>query len=178
MNVLEAVRNRREITSFTKKIIPFETLEKVLDAGYMAPSGNNLPSKELILVTKREVLDHLSNSTPFVPWLNEATAAVVITGRPNISKYWLQDASIASGFIWLSAVELGLGAAFGAIYHAEDTVESEKREVYVRKALSIPDDRRIVAILGLGYAAAQPKQKKLPPREDIVYYEGFKKQFE
>ncbi|WP_245671364.1 hypothetical protein [Pseudobacillus wudalianchiensis] len=41
-------------------------------------------------------------------------------GRPSISKYWLQDASIASAFIWLAAEEEGLGGAFGAIYHSED----------------------------------------------------------
>ena len=75
-------------------------------------------------VTNPEMLQHLAHATPFVPWLAEAAAAIVITGRADISKYWLQDASIASGFIWLSSTELGLGSAFGAIYHAEDADES------------------------------------------------------
>lgn len=174
MDVFDAIKNRREITNFSDQVISAELLEKVLDAGYMAPTGNNLPSRELILVTKREMLNHLSQSTPFVPWLSSANAAIVITGRPEVSKYWLQDASISSGFIWLTAAELQLGTAFGAIYHSEDAKESKRREDYVRKALSIPDDRRIVAILGLGYSAQQPKQKQLPPREEIVFYEGFK----
>ena len=73
-------------------------------------------------------MQHLSKATPFVPWLAESAAAIVITGRPDVSKYWPQDASIASGFIWLSITELGLGAAFGAIYHAEDANESSQTE--------------------------------------------------
>jgi nitroreductase len=175
MNVIEAIQNRREITNFQDKNVPTEDLEHILNAGYLAPTGNNLPSKEMVLITNREMLQHLSQTTPYVPWLSTATAAIVILGRPDVSKYWLQDTSIASGFIWLEAVELGVGSAFGAIYHAEDAEESTRREDYVRKALGVPADRRVVAILGLGYPAEVPDAKKLLPRETIVHYESFKR---
>lgn len=174
MNVLDAIRKRREITHYQNKPIPQEDLEQVLDAAYLAPTGNNLPSREFILVTGREKLKSLSQATPFMPWLAKAAAGIVITARPDVSKYWLQDASIASGFIWLAATQLGIGSAFGAIYHAEDQHESAKRENVVRKALSIPEDRRVVAIIGLGYAEKEPDPKTLVPRESIIHYEEFK----
>lgn len=173
MDVLEAIQQRREITQYQDREIPAEILEKVLDAAYLSPSGNNLPSREFILVTDRDKLVHLSHSTPFVPWLKLAAAAVTVTGRPDVSKYWLQDASIACGFIWLAAVELGLGAAFGAIYHAEDAKESAIRENIVRETLLIPDDRRVVAILGLGYPDQSPPPKKHVSRDSLVHYEQF-----
>lgn len=173
MNVMDAIQKRREITRFQNKPIHKEALETLLNAGYLAPAGNNLPSREFILVTERDVLEHLSQATPFVPWLRGSAAAIVITGRPDISKYWLQDASIASAFIWLSVVDLQLGAAFGAIYHAEDAEESKKREDFVRDRLLIPNDRRVIAILGLGYPEEEPSGKTLPPRQSIVYYEEF-----
>lgn len=173
MSVLDAIKKRREITQFLDKPLAPADLEEILEAGYLAPSGNNLPSKELILVTNGEMMKHLSKITPFVPWLESAKAAIVVTGRPDESKYWLQDASIACGYIWLEAVELGVGAAFGAIYHAEDRKESERRESYARKALAIPEDRKVVAILGLGYPKKEPDAKKLLPRESIVHYEKF-----
>ena len=173
MTIFDAIKKRREITKFLNKQISEEELETLLNSGYLAPAGNSLPSREFILVTNPNVLKHLSKSTPFVPWLDGSAAAIVITGRPEISKYWLQDASIASGFIWLQATELGLGAAFGAIYHSEDADESAKRENYVRDALSIPEDRRIVAILGLGYPERQPPAKPLLPRESIIKYNHF-----
>lgn len=173
MNVSEAIQRRREITQFEDRSISRETLEKVLDAGFLSPTGNHLPSREFILVTERETLTRLSHATPFVPWLKSAVAAVTVTGRPDVSKYWLQDASIACGFIWLSAVELGLGVAFGAVYHAEDAEESARRENIVRETLRIPDDRRIVAMLGLGYPLKQPPPKKPMSREAIVHYEQF-----
>ena len=171
MDVMEAIEKRREITSYDDRLIPKDVLENILNAGYLAPAGNNLLSRELILVTKRETLDQLSIATPFVPWLKEAKAAIVVTGRPDISKYWVQDGSIASGFIWLAAVEHQLGAAFGAIYHATDEEESMKRENHVKQTVNIPDDRRVLSIIGLGYPKQDLKPKKHLPRESVVYYE-------
>lgn len=174
MDVIQAIQGRREITSFTDKTIPKEELEKVVEAGYLAPTGNNLPSREFIVVTKREVLDQLADTTPFMPWLKEATGAIVITGRPSVSKYWIQDASIASGFMWLRATELGLGVGFGAVYHHEDAAESERRENWVKDRLHLPSDRRIIAILGFGYTKQPPKEKVLPAKNEIIYYNSYK----
>jgi nitroreductase len=174
VNVFEAIQKRREITRFQEKKVSQQELEQLLNAGYLAPAGNNLPSKELLLVTNQEMLNHLSKTTPYVNWLANSSAAIVVLGRPGVSKYWLQDTSIACGFIWLEAVELGIGAAFGAIYHAEDANESKLREEHVRSALGIPDDRRVVAILGVGYPEKEPDAKKLLPRETVVHYESFK----
>ncbi|BCJ88202.1 nitroreductase family protein [Effusibacillus dendaii] len=175
MNIFEAVRNRREITSFEEKKISFDILEKLLDVAYLSPAGNNLPSREFLLITGRDALDHLSKTTPYVSWLTGAQAAIVVTGLPEVSKYWIQDASIACGYIWLAAVELGLGAAFGAVHHTQDAEESERRETFVRSALSIPDDRRILAILGFGYSKQNPVPKQMYPRETVVFYDKFGK---
>lgn len=74
----------------------------------------------------------------------------------------------------LHLVEItNLGAAFGAIYHSKDENESNKRESHVRKQLNIPDDRRVVAILGIGYSGSTPKPKKHLPKEEIVHYNTF-----
>ena len=143
----------------------------MLDAGYLAPSGNN--SREFILVTDRDKLDPLSNTTPFMPWLKQAQAGIVVTGRPDVSKYWLQDASIACAFMWLEAVDLGLGGGCGAGYDGRGGEESTHRESFVRDGLSIPTDRQVVAILGFGYPKEIPETKKLLRREDIVRYDTF-----
>ncbi|MEK3909553.1 nitroreductase family protein [Oceanobacillus sp. FSL K6-0127] len=173
MDVFQAIQERREITAYVNRCIPNEVLEKVVDAGYYAPSGNNLPSKSLIVVRNRSTLDSLAATTPYMKWLKEAQAAIVVTGKPQTSKYWLQDASIACAFIWLEAVEVGLGAAFGAVYHSEDENESIDRENHVRKLLSIPEEHRIVAILGMGYPQEALKPKKHLAREEIVHYDTF-----
>ena len=173
MDVLSAIEKRREITRFRPDPIPPEMLDSLIQSLYLAPSGNNLPSREFIVVTSKEMLRALTPTTPYMKWLEEAAAAVVITGSPETSKYWLQDASIAGGYAWLAAVSLGLGAAWGAVYHSEDAEESFRRENTVRRLLGIPDAHRVVAILGFGFPAADPPAKEMYPRERVVHWETF-----
>ncbi|WP_163971171.1 nitroreductase family protein [Oceanobacillus halotolerans] len=172
MDVFDAIQARREITAYTEQEIERDVLEKVVDAGVFAPTGNNLPSKNIIVVQDRKTLDQLAKTTPYMKWLEQAPAAIVVTGKSHISKYWLQDASIACAFIWLEAVEVGLGSAFGAVYNAHDERESEKRESYVRNLLNIPEEDHVVAGLGLGYPKEEPKPKKHTPRDQVVFYES------
>jgi nitroreductase len=176
MDVFKAIQGRREITKFESKPIPEAILEKVVDAGLFAPTGNNLPSKNMIVVEDRDMLNKLAETTPYMKWLKEAQAGIVVTGKPDVSKYWLQDASFACAFIWLEAVDVGLGSAFGAVYHSEDVEESKKREGYVRELINLPKEQRVVAVLGLGYPAMAPRPKEHVPREEVIFYEKFGKQ--
>ncbi|WP_226669579.1 nitroreductase family protein [Metabacillus litoralis] len=173
MDFKDVVNKRREITSFLDREISSEVMEEIVNQAILSPTGNNLPSREFIVVKKRETLDQLSNTTPYVKWLQEAQSAIIITGNPNVSKYWLQDASIASSFIWLAAVNEGVGCAFGAIFNITDEIESEQREQFVRTVLNIPQDRKVVAILGLGYQKEEPNKKEIHPKETIVHYDTF-----
>lgn len=111
MDVLSAIEKRREITQFKPDPIPQETLDTLLQALYLAPSGNNLPSREFILIQNKETLTALSKTTPYMNWLDQAAAGIAIIANPTISKYWLLDAAIAGSYLWLTSVSLGLGAA-------------------------------------------------------------------
>src|SRR5690606_32276420 len=112
----------------SQQLIPESVLDAIAQSLYLAPSGNNLPSREFILITNKELLRTLAPTTPYMKWLEQAAAAIVIIANPQESKYWLQDASIAGGFAWLTATSNGVGAAWGAVYHAEDDAESMRRE--------------------------------------------------
>jgi nitroreductase len=173
MDVLAAIEKRREITRFKPEPIPKDILDKLSRALYLAPSGNNLPSREFIIVTEKEMLRKLTPTTPYMQWLEQAAGAVVIIADPALSKYWLQDASIAGGFVWLTAVSFGLGAAWGAVYHSEDAEESERREAHVRGLLGIPDKYRVVAVIGLGYPAVEPPPKEMYPPERVIHQGRF-----
>src|SRR5690606_5401007 len=104
MDVLEAIKKRREITKFKNKDIPSDVLEAIVDATYYAPTGNNLPSKDIVVITEPDLLNKLKDTTPFMPWMEQVKGAIAITGRPTVSKYWLQDTSIAAGYCWLETV--------------------------------------------------------------------------
>jgi nitroreductase len=173
MNTLDAIRLRREITAFTAEPIPGVIRDQLEEALHLAPTGNHALSRKFILVEERGLLDRLSQTTPWTEWLRQAALGVVILAEPGVSKYWLQDATIAGAFLWLAATDLGLGMAWGAVYHSEDAAESERRESYVRDLLGVPDRFRVVAILGLGWPARKPEPKTPHPREDVFYREAW-----
>lgn len=173
MDVMTAIEQRREITKFKPDPIPQEVLDTLIRSLYLAPSGNNLPSREFIVVQNKAMLKALASTTPYMPWLEHAAAGIVIAAHPAESKYWLQDASISSAFVWLAAVSLGLGAAWGAVYHAEDAEESKRREDHVRGLLNIPATYRVLAILGFGYPAETPPAKRMYPLERVLHMEKF-----
>ena len=50
MHVIDAIRKRRSIMSFLGKPIPKEKLEKILDAGRLAPSANNKQPWKFVVV--------------------------------------------------------------------------------------------------------------------------------
>lgn len=173
MKVIEAIERRREITRFRPEPIPEETIQTLLHALHLAPAGNNSISREFVIVRDRSRLDALSNTTPYMAWLREAALGVVIVADPKVSKYWLQDATLAGGFLWLAAVEQGLGMAWGAVYHSEVAAESARRENYARGLLAIPALKRVVAILGVGYPAVEPPPKKLHPKSAVLHLESY-----
>ncbi|MCJ7843147.1 hypothetical protein MUB24_20155 [Lederbergia sp. NSJ-179] len=74
--------------------------------------------------------------------------------------YWLQMLR-SHRFYWAGATDLRIGVGFGAVYHSEDKVELSAREAYISKALYIPEDRRIVSSLGMGYPEGEQKEKKM-----------------
>lgn len=173
MDVITAVRTRREITQFEPTPISREHVRTLMEVGYLSVTGNGLPSRELIWVETRETLQTLSTATPFMPWLAQAAAGIAIVGNPKESKYWLQDATIATSNLWLAATSLGLGAAWGAIHHSEDPEECERRERVVREALQIPEHLRPVSVLGLGYPAHLPDPKKKYPPSRVWHREQY-----
>lgn len=173
MKVIEAIERRREITRFRPELIPEETLQTLLHALHLSPAGNNAVSREFVIVRERSRLDALASTTQYMVWLREAALGVVIVADQQVSKYWLQDATLAGGFLWLAAVEQGLGMAWGAVYHSEDAAESARRENYARGLLAIPAAKRVVAILGVGYPAIEPTPKKLHPKSAVLHFESY-----
>jgi len=173
MDVLTAIANRREIVQYKQEPISQAVMDQLIQSLYLAPSGNNLPSREYIVVTNKDALRELTPTTPYMKWLEQAAAAVVIIADPKLSKYWLQDASIAAGYVWLAAVSLGLGAAWGAVYHSEDEAESRRREDFVKQHLAIPESYRVVAIMGLGHPANDPPPKEMYPLNRVLHQETF-----
>ena len=62
MNILECIRNRRSVRTFSATPIPDDILEKILDAGRWAPSGANSQPFEFIVVKNKAAIDKIRDN--------------------------------------------------------------------------------------------------------------------
>ncbi|WP_461863598.1 nitroreductase family protein [Thermococcus sp.] len=162
MEFFEVLRKRRSVRRFQNRPVPRELVEKLLEAAFLSPSSFNKRPWHFIVVDEREKLKALSEAKLGASGLATAPLAVVVTADESRSDVWIEDASIAAEHIQLAAFDIGLSAFWVQIRNRMHD-ESKTAEDYVRELLGIPENYRVLCIIGIGY----PAEKK-PPRENVT----------
>ncbi len=60
--IIEAIKTRRSIRSYSGQAVPKETIEAILDAGRMAPSSLNTQPWKFVVITDKKLIDEISSS--------------------------------------------------------------------------------------------------------------------
>lgn len=170
MDTLAAIHNRRSTKKFAPETVSRETLQKLLEAAYAAPSGANKNPWQFVVVTDRAALDRLAEAHPYCGWLKSAQASIVIAADSAVSRYWLEDCCVAAQNIWTAATALGMGVAWSAIYLSDNPDDTMKRETVVREAAGLPDTLRAPIVLGLGWPDYEPPERKRPSLAEMVHW--------
>ncbi len=173
MEIIEALKSRRTVRSFTSKPIPREYIEHMLDAARSSPSGANRNPWRVVVTTDRKNLEALSQMQQFCKWFSTAQAAIAVAADPAGSPYWLEDSCLAAFSIYLAGLAHGIGVAWAAVYQSNNPAEDTRRQDYVRNLLAIPQELKIPVVLALGYPQAQPQPRKMVALEDIVSWEKY-----
>ena len=152
--VIELLAKRRTVRHFTDQEVPDEAIAALLEAAFYAPSYLNRRPAHFVVVRNKEVQQRLGSTLSVRPYVQDASAVIVLSADPELSTAWPADLAAAGENILIAATGLGLGAAwvgnpFGAAW---DTRESEIREL-----LAIPDKMRILGLIAIGYAAEHPE---------------------
>ncbi len=162
MDFYEVVRTRRSIRSYRPDPIPEATLNRVLEAARIAPSGSNRQPWRFIIVEDEELKKQMVVACGNQNFIAEAPVVIVACGynihydrggyMGNMSM--LLDVSIAFTHLILAARAEGLGTCWIGAFNNED----------VKKILDIPEDVNVVAITPLGYPRDEeftvPSQRK------------------
>jgi nitroreductase len=184
MEVTEAIKTRRAVREYRPDPVSRADILAVLDAANQAPSGLNRQPWEFVIVTGKKILemgasyrstldDYLAHwdQSPMREFITRdgiirfsetfGGAPVVIVvlipidEKTNLRKADLESTSAALENLLLAATALGLGTCW-----MTGPLRDEKT---LRRILSIPDDREILAVTPLGYPAKVPAA---PPRVD------------
>lgn len=149
MELFETMLKRRSIRKYTEEKISQEKLNKILQAGLLAPSSRNLKSCELIVVSDKKILSQLSKAkSAGGAMLENADKAIVVIGDAKKSDVWIEDCSITLTYMHLMATNLGIGSCWVQC-RLRNNKENSAHE-YISELLGIPENYEVLAILSLG----------------------------
>ena len=156
--MIEILRNRRSIRKYEKKGIDKNMLDILKEALLRCPSSRGINPWVFIFVDDRDLLYRLSQAKEHgSSFLKDASLGIVVCGDESKSDVWVEDCSIASIVVQLTAHSLGLGTCWIQIRnrpHAKD-ITSEK---YIQELLGIPEHVHVECMISIGY----PAETKIP----------------
>lgn len=162
MELLKLLQSRRSIRKYADEHISDETLEKILQAGLLAPSSRAIYPVELVAVRDKEMLRGLSEcKAAGAAMLKNADAAIIVIGDTAKSDAWIEDCSITMTLMMLEATEQGVGNCWVQC-RGRQTSEGTSTEERIRALLSIPENYGVLAILSLGMPAEELAPRELP----------------
>ncbi|MCL5876661.1 MAG: nitroreductase family protein [Candidatus Bathyarchaeota archaeon] len=145
MDVFEVVEARKSIRSYQDTPIPREKIERILEAGRLAPSAVNREPWHFIAVTDKEKRKALSKGL-YAKFVAHAPLVIVVCGNKKASADWYAiDAALALENMVLTAVGEGFGTCCVGSFNESD----------VKELLKVPDDYEALVMLTVGY----PKEK-------------------
>ncbi|MDF2483866.1 MAG: nitroreductase [Herbinix sp.] len=165
--LFDFLKSRRSIRKYQNKEIEQEKIALILKSALQSPSSRSIRPWHFIAVTDTILLQKLSLCRePGPRFLAEAPFAIVVIAEKEASDVWIEDASIASTFIQLTAHDLDLGSCWIQVRERFHT-EQESAEEYIRKVLEIPEQYCVECIIAIGY----PAEEKKPYEEDTLLYQ-------
>lgn len=165
VEVFEAIKKRRAIRSFdTSKQVSDEQVEKILEAGRLAPSAHNLQDWYFVVVKSPKIKEQLVDACMGQSFVGEASVVIVVCSDQRLADthssrhgegfFAIQDTTIATQQMWLAITALGLGTCWIGAFDEEG----------VKRVLGLEDHLRPMAVLPVGYPAEEPSPT---PRKSI-----------
>jgi nitroreductase/SAM-dependent methyltransferase len=156
---------RRSIRRFDARAVPRELAAQVVHAGIWAPSSCNYQMWDFVVVddpAKNAELAAIGSQMGNAP-----VNIVVAYGRDFSEDAWanIQSASAAVENMSLAAHALGLGT-----FWITQTGDPEK----LRRAVGLPQDRLVVAVLALGWPKNPPRKgPKRRPLSQVAHWNSY-----
>jgi nitroreductase len=168
MKVIEEIVSRRSIRAYRQQAIEKEKLDRILEAGRLAPTARNNQDWRILIVSdpeiKNELIDKASPRQPFLKQAPIILAACALNpdyimrcGHPA----YLIDLAIVLEHVALQAVREGLGTCWIGSFD----------ENAAKSVLKVPAPVRIVELMSLGYYDTLPPARERKPVHDLFHWE-------
>ncbi len=161
--VLNAIRRRRSVRTFTNKPVSRETITQIIDAGRFAPSGHNTQPWRVVVVESAEKIHQLSKLAPQDNMIKTAPVTLAVLLDRDAGYDELKDAQGIGAMIenmLLAAYSLGLAGCWMGKAHDHQ----------IEQVLGTSGGEELMALIPIGYAAETPQDTDRHPLEKIARF--------
>jgi nitroreductase len=171
METWDAITARRNVRQFADRAIPDADLDRVLEAGRIAPSSQNNQPWDFVVVTDRDLLRKLSTVWRGGGQIANAAAAIAMVipdeQEPRVRDRNRFDIGQATMQMMIAAADAGIGSGHSSVGDQD----------LARSALGVPGDKLVAFVIDLGYPADRPLRAgtrlKRRPFDEVVHRNGW-----
>ncbi len=168
MDFYEIIKKRRSVRSYKPDPIPEDVLERILEAGRLAPSAKNLQPWRFLVIRDKKVIEELVPAMRNQRFIAEAPVLIGVVALEKdawgrMGGYWASypvDCAIALEHIILAATAEGLGTCWIGAYDEKE----------VARILNLPPGEKPIAFTPLGYPNEMPAERGRKPLSEILRY--------
>ena len=170
MEFEKVITDRYSVRDYSDREIEQEKLDKIIEAGMLAPTAKNIQPQRVYVLKSEEALEKIRGLSRCA-----FNAPVVLLVGYDESEQWtnsfeagissgVEDASIVATHMMLEAQNLGLGTCWVNLFKNSE----------VETAFNLPDSVRSVLLMPLGYASEKahpaPLHETRRATEEVVKY--------
>ena len=177
--ILELILSRQSDRKYSDRPVEKEKLDRIVEAGRMAPSACNAQPWKFIIATDRDLAIKIAEAASAkLIGMNSFVAQapviiVIVREKPNFSSkvgatiknkdYSHIDIGIATENICLQARAEGIGSCIIGWFD----------ERMLKKLLGVPGSKRVELIITLGYSLSEQREKRRKPAGETVSYNKY-----
>ena len=158
---MNPIDHRVSIRKYQERPVENEKILQILKAGMQALSACNQQPWEFYVVTDKEKIGLLSQTTPYAGCAAGAPVVIIPVYRTEslpAPSMILIDMGLSLENIWLETDEIGLGGVWIGIAPIEERME------LVHKMLDLPENVKVFSLFAMGYPAEErPQQDRFDP---------------
>ena len=166
---MNEIFNRYSLRSYLDLPVPPEVIDRLVKAGFQAPSAHDQQAWEVLVIQDREMLGKLAETSKYSICLKDAPLAlVVLLNKTEMTapEFWQQDLSALTQNVLIEAVHLGLAGVWLGVAPRRNRIN------LIRDVLELPENILPFGIISIGYPA---KERTGRPRryDNKIHYETY-----
>lgn len=167
VGILPEIERRISVREYTDQPLEKQQIDRILEAGRLAPSAKNRQAWRFIVVRNPQLRQSLKTACFNQEYVGQAPVIIALCTTnvdykmPNGQLSYPVDLGIAASFMMLQSTHEGLGSCVVTTFDEAD----------VRELLSVPYSMRVVMLLTIGYANERTERAARFPLSRMVSYD-------